>query len=83
MVATHIKKIKHNMLSVTDVYLRDITNNFCNFALERESPNNLLFLIFANVRKIMHLVLFFVFENFLLVDILVEVTGANDNSMNS
>ena len=26
MVATHSKKIKHNVICVTDVYLRDITD---------------------------------------------------------
>ena len=48
MVATHIKKVKHCMLHVTGVYLRDITNTvffFLNFSLECESSARLALLL--------------------------------------
>ena len=45
MVATHIKKIKHNVLCVTGVYLRNISNTiFFNFAFGCELSEPLLFL---------------------------------------
>ena len=42
MVATHIKNARHNMFFVIDVYLRYMI--FCNFALDCESSERLLFL---------------------------------------
>ena len=48
MIPTHIKKIKHSTVCVTGVYLRDITNTVfccCDFALDYESSERLLFLL--------------------------------------
>ena len=51
MVATCIKKIKHGKLCVTDVYLRDTLNSVIpRFALECESSECLLFLLFVNMQ---------------------------------
>ena len=45
MVVRYIKKIRHSLLCVTGVYLRDLTDTlFEKFALECELSEHLLFL---------------------------------------
>ena len=48
MTLTYIKKIRHSMLCVTGVYLKDIANMilFSNFTLECKSSERLLFLFY-------------------------------------
>ena len=50
MVATHIKKIKHSMLFVTGMYLRDIINTiFITLHLNVSGLSVLLFFFFCFV----------------------------------
>ena len=47
MVLKYIKKIRHSMLCMTGVYLRDVTSRhfFANFALESESSEHFFLLL--------------------------------------
>ena len=45
MVLTYIRKTRHSMLFVTDMYLRDITNTMFSILYVNVSPQHLLLLI--------------------------------------